>query len=57
MKKDQVLLQKLVQDRVAFAGFLIVFIVILVGIFAPFLLPIRVMSKPSIYLNDFRGQR
>jgi peptide/nickel transport system permease protein len=39
MKKDRVLWQKLVQDRVAFAGFLIVFIVIIVGIFAPYLAP------------------
>ncbi len=51
MKKDQVLLQKLVQDRVAFAGFLIVFIVILVGIFAPFFAPFPGDVK-AIHLSE-----
>ena len=39
MKKGATLLQKLVKDRVAFAGLLIVFIVIFFGIFAPHLVP------------------
>lgn len=39
MKNLQFVLRKLVEDRVAFAGCLIISVVILVGIFAPYLAP------------------